>query len=90
MTEHHRPAVRMPLPATVPCDQCSGSMHRRERLFVCERCGRSLTVATVSKAWMTIRDTYGIDISDGENDLLILAAVLALDLAEDRERARDD
>jgi hypothetical protein len=39
----------MPLPATVPCDQCSGSMHRRDRLFVCARCGRSLTVSTVSK-----------------------------------------
>jgi len=49
MAEHHPPPVRMPLPATIPCDQCSGSMHRRERLFVCERCGRSLTVATVSK-----------------------------------------
>lgn len=48
------------------------------------------TVATVSKAWLTIRDTYGIDIADEENDLLILASVLALDLAEDRERGRDD
>jgi len=46
---HHAPTVRMPLPATIPCDQCSGSMHRDERMFVCERCGRSLTVATVSK-----------------------------------------
>jgi hypothetical protein len=24
-------------------------MHRQERLFVCDRCGRALTVATVSK-----------------------------------------
>jgi len=24
-------------------------MHRQDRLFVCERCGRSLTVATVAK-----------------------------------------
>jgi len=39
----------MPLPRTVPCDQCSGSMHRRDRVFECERCGRTLTVATVSK-----------------------------------------
>ena len=45
------------------------------------------TVATVSKAWLTIRDTYGVEIVEGEDDLLILAAVLALDLAEDRERA---
>ena len=43
-------------------------------------------VATVSKAYLTLRDTYAVDIAAGENDLLILAAVLALDLAEDRER----
>ena len=44
------------------------------------------TVATVSKHWLTLRDTYGVDIAPGEDDLLILASVLALDLAEDRER----
>jgi len=43
-------------------------------------------VATVSKAYFTMRDTYAVDIAAGENELLILAAVLALDLAEDRER----
>jgi uncharacterized protein YxjI len=43
------------------------------------------TVATVSKAWFSFRDTYGVDIVDGEDELLILASVLALDLAEDRE-----
>ena len=46
------------------------------------------TVATVSKQWFTLRDTYGVDIASGEDDLLILASVLALDLAEDRERER--
>jgi uncharacterized protein YxjI len=45
------------------------------------------TVATVSKHWLTLRDAYGVDIAPGEEDLLILASVLALDLAEDRERA---
>jgi uncharacterized protein YxjI len=44
------------------------------------------TVATVSKQWFTLRDTYGVDIAPGEDALLILASVLALDLAEDRER----
>ena len=43
-------------------------------------------VATVSKAYFTMRDTYAVDIDPGEDDLLILASVLALDLAEDRER----
>ena len=43
-------------------------------------------VATVSKSYFTLRDTYAVDIAPGQNDLLILASVLALDLAEDRER----
>ena len=54
--------------------------------FTISRGGR--TVATVSKAWLTYRDTYGVEIAEGENDLLILASVLALDLAEDREREK--
>ncbi len=47
-------------------------------------------VATVSKRWISFTDTYGVDIAPGEDDVLILATVLALDLAEDREdRDRD-
>lgn len=44
------------------------------------------TVATVSKRWFSLTETYGVDIAPGEDDLLILAGVLALDLAHDRER----
>ncbi len=43
------------------------------------------TVATISKGWMTLTATYGVDIAPGEDDALILASVLALDLAEDRQ-----
>lgn len=43
-------------------------------------------VATVSKRWIALTDTYGIETAPGQDDALILAAVLALDLAEDRER----
>jgi uncharacterized protein YxjI len=43
-------------------------------------------VATVSKRWFSMRDTYAVDVAGGQNDLLILASVLALDLAEDQER----
>lgn len=43
-------------------------------------------VATVSKRWIALTDTYGIETAPGEDDALILASVLALDLAEDRER----
>jgi uncharacterized protein YxjI len=44
------------------------------------------TVATVSKRWFSMRDTYAVEVAPGQNDLLILASVLALDLAEDQER----
>ena len=37
------------------------------------------TVATVSKAWISLADSYGVDIVDGQNDLLILCSVLALE-----------
>jgi uncharacterized protein YxjI len=45
-------------------------------------------VATVSKRWLTTRDTYAVDITSDGDDLLILASVLALDLAQDREDKR--
>jgi uncharacterized protein YxjI len=44
------------------------------------------TVATVSKRWFSMRDTYAVDVAPGRDALLILASVLALDLAEDQER----
>jgi uncharacterized protein YxjI len=37
------------------------------------------TVARVSRKWFTLTDTYGIDIAAGEDEGLILAAVVALD-----------
>jgi|SRR5579884_1067428 len=39
------------------------------------------TVATVSKRWFSVGATYGVDVAPGGDDLLILASVLALDLA---------
>lgn len=45
-------------------------------------------VATVSKAFFTMRDTYAVDVAPGQDHLLILASVLALDLAEDREQTQ--
>jgi uncharacterized protein YxjI len=44
------------------------------------------TVATVFKRWLTMPDTYELDVAPGQDDLLLLAGVLALDLAEDQER----
>ena len=52
--------------------------------FTITRGGR--VVATVSKQWFSLTDTYGVEVAQGEDDALILASVLALDLAEDEER----
>ena len=37
-------------------------------------------VARVSKKWFRITDTYGIDINAGEDDVLILASAVVIDL----------
>lgn len=42
------------------------------------RSGR--TVAGVSKRYFSLRDTYGIDIVDGEDDITILATAVVIDL----------
>ena len=47
-------------------------------------------VASVSKKWFRVRDTYAVRIAEGENDLLILAAVMALDLAQAHEQSEKD
>ena len=36
-------------------------------------------IAEVSKRWLRLRDTYGVEISSGEDIALILAATVALD-----------
>ena len=46
-------------------------------------------VATVSKQWISLTETYGVEIAPGEDDVLILATVLALDLSEDEEREEE-
>jgi uncharacterized protein YxjI len=38
-------------------------------------------VAAVSKAWFSWTDTYGVDVNPGEDDLLILASTVVIDLA---------
>jgi uncharacterized protein YxjI len=55
--------------------------------FTIERDGE--TVATASKRWISIRDTYAVDIADGENHVLILASVLALELSRKRDDAEE-
>jgi uncharacterized protein YxjI len=38
-------------------------------------------VATVSKQWFTITDTYGVDVADGEDPALVLASTVVIDMA---------
>lgn len=45
----------------------------------------STVVARASKRWFSLRETYAVEIADEADTLLILASVLALDLAEHRE-----
>ena len=56
--------------------------------YVIERGGRE--VAAVSKRWLTIRDTYAVQVEAGADALLIIAAVLALDLALAREEKKKE
>ncbi|MGI8785856.1 MAG: LURP-one-related/scramblase family protein [Acidobacteriota bacterium] len=46
--------------------------------------------AEVSKRWFSVRDTYGIDIPDGEDDLLILASAVVIDMVchDDQDRSK--
>lgn len=53
-----------------------GSFTQRE--FEFRRNGN--TVATVSKQFFTWSDTYGVDVADGEDDVLILSAVVVIDM----------
>jgi uncharacterized protein YxjI len=39
-------------------------------------------IAEVSKKWLRARDTYGIEIAPGQDDVLILAVAVALDAME--------
>lgn len=52
--------------------------------YTVERDGRE--VASVSKRWLSIRDSYAVKIDGNENHVLILAAVLALELATQRDK----
>ena len=49
-------------------------------------------IAQVSKQWFTFTDTYGVEIADGQNDILILAVAIAIDMMahEDDGKKRKD
>jgi uncharacterized protein YxjI len=37
-------------------------------------------IAEVSKKWFRIRDTYGVQVEQGQNDVLLLAVTVAIDM----------
>jgi uncharacterized protein YxjI len=46
------------------------------------------TVARVSKEWFTWTDTYGVDVAEGEDDVLVLASTVVVDMACHPDRRR--
>jgi uncharacterized protein YxjI len=61
--------------------EISGDLPDHE--FTIERDGQK--VAAISRRWLTLTTSYTVDVAPGEDDVLILASVLALDLAMDQE-----
>ena len=57
--------------------EASGTFTDHEYVF--ERGGRR--AASVSKQWFSFGDTYGVDIAEGEDDVLILASTVVIDMA---------
>jgi uncharacterized protein YxjI len=55
--------------------------------YTIDRGGRE--VAAVSKRWLTIRDTYAVQVAADQEPLLIIGSVLALDLALAREDKKE-
>lgn len=71
---HHRFTVDVPGPDDL---EATGSFTDHEYTFT----RGDHEVAVVSKRWFSWTDTYGIDIRDGEDDVLILASAVVIDMA---------
>lgn len=65
--------------------EAKGSLLDMEYQFVDTR-GRK--VAEVSKRWFALSDTYGVEVADGQDDVLMLACAVVIDQCchEDRKR----
>ena len=79
-----RARFRVDLPG--PGDpEANGDFLDHEYAF--ERHGRE--VARASKKWFRLADTYAVDIDAGEDDVLILAAAVVIDLVSHPDEKRD-
>ncbi len=50
-------------------------------------------VAEISKKWFSITDTYGVEVESGQNDILILAVAVAVDMmahGDDKKKKKKD
>ncbi len=65
--------------------EVQGDFFSREYTF--RRGGQ--VVAQVSRRWFSITDSYGVDIGEGENDVLILACAIVIDRISFEENERD-
>ena len=65
--------------------EAQGSFLEHEYTFT--RHGR--TVAEVSKKWFSWTHTYGVDVAPGEDDVLVLAGVVVIDLCMHDEQKKD-
>ena len=70
---HHRFTVDVPGPNDL---EAEGDFLDHE--YTISRGGS--VVATVSKRWFSWADTYGIEIADGEDDVLVLATAVVFDM----------
>jgi uncharacterized protein YxjI len=52
---------------------------------------RRQKIAEVSKKWLSLTDTYGVEVDEGQNDILILAIAIAIDMMahDDDEKRRE-
>jgi uncharacterized protein YxjI len=75
---HHRFTVDVPGPDDL---EAEGDFLDHEYVFT--RGGRE--VATVSKRWFALADTYGVEVAEGEDDVLILASAVVVDQACHRD-----
>ena len=46
-------------------------------------------IAEVSKKWLSLTDTYGVEIGEGQNDILILAIAIAIDMMSHDAEKKD-
>jgi uncharacterized protein YxjI len=79
----HKFTVDVPGPDDL---EAAGNFLDHEYTF--ERGGRE--VARVSKKWFRLSDTYGIDIDEGQDDVLILASAVVIDLVSHPDKQKND